>query len=74
MRLIVARFDHPNSAHAARRRLWGAWPSVPVELARCPEGTELQVVVDDAQEGPALYLLHRCGASLEADLPVREPA
>jgi hypothetical protein len=74
MRLIVARFDHSNGAHAARRWLLRTWPSAHVQLVRCPDGTELRLTVDDALEGPALYVLHRRGASLEADIEVDRPA
>ena len=73
MRLLVGCFDHSRSAHAARRRLLATWPSAVVELGRCPEGTRLQVMVDDEDDGRVLYLLHRCGATLEADLAVDDP-
>jgi len=74
MRLIVARFDHSNGAHAARRWLVRTWPSAVVELVRCADGTELRLTIDDALEGAALYVLHRRGASLEADVAVDPPA
>ena len=69
-RLIVARFDHPIAAHAARRRLTRSWPSVEVEITRGDQACELHAVVDDDSEGPALYELYRSGADLEADLPL----
>jgi hypothetical protein len=69
-RHIRALFPTRAAALGAGRELLRQRPAVDVSISAHPDDASLGVIVAEAQEGSALYIMYRWGAEIEFDVPL----
>ncbi|MGC8633775.1 MAG: hypothetical protein ACP5VP_03800 [Candidatus Limnocylindrales bacterium] len=69
-RHIRGLFPTRAAALGAGRELLRQRQAADVSISAHPDDASLGVIVAEAQEGPALYIMYRWGAEIEFDVPL----